>query len=97
MILRNFLNRLFWDELLQKERANFALTYIHRGAPEDEKTINCIEIKSVLATGFEVFSDEFNRVVKIPYHRIKYIVNLREEKVIYRKASKENDPFKEGE
>ena len=91
MILRNFLNRLLWDDQLKKERANFALTYIHRGAPDDEKTINCLEIKSVLATGFEVYSDEFNRVVKIPYHRIKYLVNLKEEKVIYRKVMQEQD------
>ena len=85
MILRNFLNRLLWDEDYKKLRGNFAITYIHRGAPDDEKTINALEIKAVLATSFEIYSEDFQRIVKIPFHRIKYIVDLQNSTVIYRK------------
>lgn len=91
MIVRNFLNRLLWDDEYKKIRTNFAITYVHRGAPDDEKTINAMDIKSVLATGFEIYSEDFERVVKIPYHRIKYIVNLSTEEVIYRKRSLATD------
>jgi uncharacterized protein (UPF0248 family) len=95
MILRNFLNRLLWDEDYKKIREHFAITYIHRGAPDDEKTINALEIKSVLATGFEIYSSDFQQVVKIPFHRIKYIVDLRKSEVIYRKSARTSDHSEE--
>ncbi len=95
MILRNFLNRLLWDEDYQKIRGHFAITYIHRGAPDDENTINALEIKAVLATGFEIYSEDFQRIVKIPFHRIKYIVDLRNSAVIYRKSINGSDQAEE--
>ena len=90
--IRNFLNKLRWDrQLSEDERNNYRLTYIHRGAPDDEITINCNQISEVLATCFEVYSEDLGRDAKIPFHRIKIIQNIRSGKIVYEKAELDSE------
>jgi uncharacterized protein (UPF0248 family) len=65
---KEILNELKWKPGCSLEDAK--ITYVHRGAPNDEMTIKGSDI-TALEHSFFVTTES-----KIPYHRIKRIVRL---------------------
>jgi hypothetical protein len=72
MYPRTFLNKLKWHPDFVFE--DYAVVYLHRGAPKDEKYISCREIVR-LEGGFFIFQDRRFGETYIPYHRIKRILD----------------------
>lgn len=60
---RNILNLLKWHPELKLKSC--IITYIHRGTPQNIKTISGSKIKKI-EKGFLVLEED----IKIPYHRI---------------------------
>ncbi|MHA1712786.1 MAG: RNA repair domain-containing protein [Candidatus Ranarchaeia archaeon] len=74
---RNILNKLKWDKRHNLE--NYQITYIHRGAPDNTRTIKASSIE----THRYVFSTETS---EIPYHRILQIKNKFTGNILYSKT-----------
>lgn len=87
MKTRYVLNRLFWDPKLKHAKDQFEITYIHRGAPGDRKTVRVSRIEQVLPSFFTYRRRSTGEEVYIPYHRILTIANRETGKVYYRKRS----------
>src|SRR4030042_3103073 len=71
--LKNIFNKIFWDKRANIE--DFEITYIHRGAPKDQKTIAASLITQVGKSWF-VYKDKSNKN-QIPMHRIITIKNIK--------------------
>ena len=71
--LKNIFNKIFWDKRVNIE--DFEITYIHRGAPNDQKAIAASLITQVGKSWF-TYKDQGNEN-KIPMHRIIAIKNIK--------------------
>ncbi|MGD2249429.1 MAG: RNA repair domain-containing protein [Candidatus Methanofastidiosia archaeon] len=65
---REFLNKLKWHPEYNFEE--YSVVYVHRGAPNDEKTIECTEIIDLEHS--DMILEEGTH---IPYHRVKRILD----------------------
>jgi len=93
MKTRAVLNRLMWDSKLKEERKTVTITFIHRGAPNNEKTIRFTQILHVLASWF-IYKDENGEEIQIPFHRILNIKNTKRNTYLYLKSHhSEEDEF----
>jgi uncharacterized protein (UPF0248 family) len=81
---REIFNKIFWDKREKPE--NYFVTFIHRGAPQDRKTIPCTSIVKVERSWF-IYSVEGEETL-IPFHRILEIKNIKTGKVLWRKILK---------
>ncbi len=82
--IKEILNKIFWDKRLNIE--NHVITFIHRGAKEDKKTIPC---KLIVKTGkswflYKNMEDE----TFIPYHRILEIKNIKTGEILWKKTGR---------
>ncbi len=95
MKTRAVLNRIMWDSKLKECKGDFTVTFIHRGAPNDEKTIAYEQIVQVLASWF-IYKDETGEEIQIPFHRILNIKNIKRNTYLYLKNrhSEEDEFFK---
>src|SRR4030042_3230612 len=95
MKTRAVLNRIKWDAKLKKQKGDFNITFIHRGVPNDEKTINYEQIIQVLASWF-IYKDETGEEIQIPFHRILNIKNTKRNTYLYLKShhTEEDEFFK---
>ena len=80
--LKNIFNKIFWDERLDKK--DYLVTFIHRGAPSNEKTIPTSLIKQIGKSWF-TYQDQDMEEVYIPMHRVVSIRNLITGEVLWRK------------
>jgi uncharacterized protein (UPF0248 family) len=82
LAVRNILNKLIWDS--RENIANYKLTFIHRGAPGDVKTIPCSLIREVRISWF-TYGNEGEEETIIPFHRVLEIRNATTGEAIWRK------------
>ncbi len=82
MKLRDVLNRIFWNAAEKTE--DYEVTFIHRGAPMDRRTIPFKAIKEVRSSWF-VYSQSGEEDTLIPLHRVLEIKNLRSGRVLWSK------------
>jgi len=75
--LRNIFNKIFWDE--REDPRDYEITYAHRGAEGDKRTISAKDVKDVRASWIILRSE--GRL--IPFHRILTIKNIRNGKVLW--------------
>jgi len=78
------LNKLLWDP--KENSSDYELTFIHRGAPKDQKSISCDLILVVGSSGFEYKVDE--DVIFIPFHRVIEIINVETGQIMQRREPK---------
>lgn len=64
-------------------KMDYVITYIHRGAPSDEKTIPAEMVKQVGKSWFTY--EEQGQVVIIPMHRVTMLMNMKTGEVLWRK------------
>ena len=84
--IRSILNRFRWDANLKNEQKHVMITYIHRGADNDKKTVFLTEIEDILPAFFTIPSEEFPKEkTNIPFHRILEIKNKKTGEILYRK------------
>ncbi|MFQ5761758.1 MAG: RNA repair domain-containing protein [Candidatus Bathyarchaeia archaeon] len=81
---KDILSRLFWDKRLQPE--DYSITFIHRGAPGDSKTISCSSVTKAAKSWF--LYAEGGTEVFIPYHRILEINNIKTNEILWKKISR---------
>lgn len=91
MIIRDILNKIFWDP--KKNRFDYEIVFIHRGACNDKKRLSCGVIKEVKSSWFTY--DGENEEVVIPFHRIIEILNIKTGKTVWEKTSR-NKSTREG-
>ncbi len=84
-IIRKILNQIKWDP--DENISNYKISYLHRGAPNDQKTITADIIKEIKGS-FLTFLDETEEEeeVVIPFHRIRKIYNKITKKIIWQKS-----------
>jgi len=75
--LKNVLNKIFWDE--REDPADYEITYVHRGAEGDKRTISATDVKDVGASWFSLRRED----VVIPFHRILEIRNVRSNRTVW--------------
>jgi uncharacterized protein (UPF0248 family)/sugar phosphate isomerase/epimerase len=81
---RDVLNKLTWDRRFNI--SNYAVVFVHRGAPHDLKVIKASAIRRIERSFFIIEEDTM-----IPFHRIRVIRELRSGEDIYIKD--EGVPF----
>lgn len=82
MTIREVLNRIFWDKRESPE--DYEVTFIHRGAYMDRKTVPCGSIDRVRSSWFTYESEEEGEVL-IPFHRVLEIRNVKTGQLVWRK------------
>jgi uncharacterized protein (UPF0248 family) len=80
MSIRDVLNRMCWHP--NENREGYEVVFIHRGAPNDLKSISAKAIVRVGQQSFEYKEEE--KIVYIPFHRIVAIRNIKTGEVIWR-------------
>jgi uncharacterized protein (UPF0248 family)/sugar phosphate isomerase/epimerase len=85
---RDILNKLTWDKRFNIN--NYAIVFVHRGAPHDLKVVKASYIKEMGKSFFLIEEDTM-----IPYHRIRAIRDLRSGEDIYTKNEGVPFPLKE--
>ena len=70
---REALNKILWDKKLNVN--DFDVTFIHRGAEKDEKTIPCSSIVKVGRSWFLYRAGEGEFETFIPFHRINMLAS----------------------
>jgi len=82
--VRDVLNKLLWDP--RESIADHELTYIHRGAPGDMRTIPCNLIEEVKISWFTYRSQEEVETF-IPFHRVLEIRNVKTGQTLWEKRA----------
>ena len=85
MILRDILNKIFWDP--KENKLDYEVIYIHRGANMDQKHLALSLIQEVKSSWF-IYNSKSEGEVVIPFHRIIEINNLKTGKKIWRKTNR---------
>jgi uncharacterized protein (UPF0248 family) len=80
LTLRDTLNKILWDRRL--DPAEYEVTFIHRGAPSDLRTIRFDSITSIGSSWF-LYRD--GDEVLIPFHRVLRVTKTRTGEVIWGK------------
>jgi uncharacterized protein (UPF0248 family) len=70
--LRNVFNKIFWDK--RENPADYVVTFVHRGAEGNVKTISASSIKDVGASWFTYLTGN-NEETLIPFHRVVKVKN----------------------
>jgi uncharacterized protein (UPF0248 family) len=78
--LKETFNRLMWD--LRERIADYEITYVHRGAPDDRRTISARQVGEVSKSWFS-HSDAKGEENMIPFHRVIEIRNRVTGEVIW--------------
>ncbi|WP_455368459.1 RNA repair domain-containing protein [[Eubacterium] cellulosolvens] len=81
--LKNIFNKIFWDKRVNIQ--DFEITYIHRGAPNDQKTIAASIITEVGKSWF-TYKEGANENM-IPMHRIIGIKNIKTGNFLWKKRN----------
>lgn len=90
LTIRNLLNQLVWDP--RENRAEYELTYVHRGEPDGIKTITCDMIQTVEASWFTYIDTE--EEVLIPFHRIRKIKHLETQRILWKKGEEGKNNYR---
>ena len=85
MILRDILNKIFWDP--KENKLDYEVVYIHRGATMDQKRLALSLIKEVKSSWF-IYNHESEGEVVIPFHRIIELINIKTGQKIWRKTNR---------
>jgi len=72
LTLRDALNKILWDK--RQNPTEYEVTFIHRGAPSDTRTIRFSSIV-IIGSSWFVYCD--GEEVLIPYHRVLAVRNAR--------------------
>jgi len=80
--LKNILNKVIWDRRENPE--DYIITFVHRGAVEDLKTIPFAKIQDVGNSWF-TYQDDAENETTIPFHRVTCVKNTRSAEVIWQK------------
>jgi sugar phosphate isomerase/epimerase/uncharacterized protein (UPF0248 family) len=73
---REVLNKLIWDKRF--DLADYAIIFVHRGAPHDLKVVRASDVKEIERSFFIIDEDTM-----IPFHRIRAIRNTKTGEDIY--------------
>ena len=80
--LKNVFNKIFWDK--RENPRDYKVFYTHRGVEGNVKSLLASRIVNV-GKGWFSFNEE-DREVKIPFHRVVLVVNVKTNKVLWRKV-----------
>lgn len=86
MNLRDLLLEYQWNSKKIPDVKYIQISFIHRGAPKDEKIIQYEDIFEIKKKFFVIKVDNISNY--IPFHRIKKIINSNTHKVLYQKKPK---------
>ena len=86
LTLRDVLNRIRWDP--DKSRRTYEITYIHRGAPSDKRTIPFSNVKEIHSSWFDYLDPEIGEAI-IPFHRILEVRDVESGKKVWKKREKQ--------
>jgi uncharacterized protein (UPF0248 family) len=82
LTLRDVLNRILWDP---RERVSeYEVTYIHRGASGNMRTIPVSDIEEVRSSWF-LLRDPNEGLITIPFHRVLEVREISSGKVVWQK------------
>ena len=86
MTLRDVLNRILWDP--REKGLPYCLTFIHRGAPGDARTVMVSDIEEVRSSWF-LLRDRAEGLVTIPFHRVLEVREIGSGKTVWQKRLRE--------
>jgi len=85
---REVLNKLIWDKRFNF--ADYAIIFVHRGAPHDLKVVGASRVKEMEKSFFVIDEDTM-----IPFHRIRAIRNVKTGEDIYTREGGVQYPLEE--
>ncbi len=84
MKIKEIFNKILWDPDEKKNIGDYEITFIHRGAYQDQKTISMMMIKEVKSSAF-IYINEIGEETYIPFHRILEIKNKKTGEILWSK------------
>lgn len=84
MTLRDVLNRIRWNP--EERGRTYEITYIHRGAPENKRTISFSSIEEIHSSWF-TYTDNDGGEVTIPFHRVLLVQDTESGRILWKKRS----------
>jgi len=77
----DLLNKILWDK---RERPEYyEITFIHRGAYMNRKTIQCNAVTGVERSWF-MYKSEVGEDIPIPFHRVVEIRNVKSKEIVFK-------------
>ncbi|MFH0847965.1 MAG: RNA repair domain-containing protein [archaeon] len=86
--LKNVLNKLFWDR--RENAKDYRITFVHRGAPEDKRTISASQILEV-GNSYFVYMSSAEGEATIPFHRVVEVFSIVSDKALWRSTKQESE------
>ncbi len=83
MTLRDVLNRLRWNP--QEKGHDYLITYTHRGAEGDMRSILFSQIQEIHSSWF-TYVDPESEEVTIPFHRILEVADITSGEILWKKG-----------
>lgn len=84
MMIKEIFNKILWDPREKKNIEDYEITFIHRGAYQNRKTISMTMIKEVKSSAF-IYLSEMGEETYIPFHRILEIKNKKTGEIVWSK------------
>jgi uncharacterized protein (UPF0248 family) len=81
LTLRDVLNRIRWDR--EKTKLSYEVSYVHRGATGDKRTIPFSNIREIHSSWF-MYTDPDDGDVMIPFHRVLEVREVGSEQILWR-------------
>lgn len=82
------MNRLVWDR--RENPADYRIMFVHRGAPDDRRSIDASEIIQVGGSSFTYMNADKGETV-IPFHRVILIINGESGTVLWKSRRHESE------
>ncbi|MHA1381046.1 MAG: DUF504 domain-containing protein [Candidatus Helarchaeota archaeon] len=79
--IRELLNKIKWDPQLKEK--DYLIVFIHRGSPNNCKTIEAKKIKNIMKNFFSYFDND--NYSFIPFHRISVIKEKKTNQILFQK------------
>ena len=90
MKIKEVFNKILWDPREREKIEEYEVTFIHRGALQDRKTIPVTMIKEVKSSMF-IYINENGEETYIPFHRILEIRNRSTGEILWSKRVREDN------
>ncbi|MHA1230031.1 MAG: DUF504 domain-containing protein [Candidatus Helarchaeota archaeon] len=83
--IREILNKIKWTK--PTEYKDYLIIFTHRGYPNDKKEIKFDKIVGVKSSYFLYKENESSEITHIPFHRILEIIDLKNDKILWKKRT----------
>lgn len=88
MMIKEIFSKILWAPNEKKNIEDIEITFVHRGAYQDKKTVSMKMVTEVKSSAF-IYINEMGEETYIPFHRILEIKNKKTGEILWSKRKSE--------